>query len=237
MHDPRPHNRFRSALTRLEVGVTLAVLGVMFALLFPSLLVAIRTPQESKLREEAGRVVKNIVTACKLYATEHGGFPSIAAASDGQEGNRYLSFGDTNAGRCKVDNSELFNVLRGISAGANTGDVLNKTKTRYFEGKKATNPKLPRQGFADGPEFPEAIRGQLFDPWGTEYCVVLNVHKDGMLNLGDFYRDLSGWAEKVQDSVAAFSLGKDQKRGGENYEGLFRKPNSDDAPDDIVSWQ
>jgi hypothetical protein len=237
MHFPRPPNRSESAVTRVQAIVTLAVLGVLFSIAFALLYPAVKMVRASRLSAEAGTMVKNIANACRFYADENGGFPPIAAARDGQEGNRYLSFGDTTEGRCKVNNSELFNALRGISAGSNSGDVLNQWKTNYFTGPVAAGHEPPRNGFADGSKFPEALRGRLFDPWGAEYCVLLDDDKDGRINVGAFYQDFARPEETVQNSAVAFSMGEDRKRGGEEYEGFFKKPFSDRAPDDFISWQ
>jgi type II secretory pathway pseudopilin PulG len=231
-------SRFRpaSALTWIEVLVVVVVVTVLLVLLFP----AVSGPREASRPAKAGTVVKNIVNACKAYANDNGRFPPVEAARDGTgrpPANTYLSFGDTGEGRCKVENSQLFNVLRAISAGSNTGDVLNKTKTRYFEENKATDKAHPREGFADGPDFPEAVRGRFLDPWGMQYCIVLDAGPEEILYLGAFYQDLGAPGKGIRKAAVAFSLGKDGKRGGKGYEGLFRKPNSDDAPDDVVSWQ
>ena len=39
------------------------------------------------------------------------------------------------------------------------------------------------------------------------------------------------------DGLLRFSLGKDGTPGGKGYEGKFRKPASNEPPDDAVSWQ
>jgi type II secretory pathway pseudopilin PulG len=192
-----------------------------------------RDPRRSK----TATVVKNIVNACKAYANDHGAFPAIAAAVDGTAANPYRSFGDVTEGHCKVSNSQIFNVLRAIDAGPNAGNALNKTKARYFEENKATDKKLPREGFTDGPDFPEAGRGRLMDPWGAEYCIVLDGDGDEAINVGAFYADLAAPEMTIRSAAVAFSMSKDGKRGGKGYEGMLKKPKSDDAPDDMVSWQ
>jgi len=103
--------------------------------------------------------------------------------------------------------------------------------------KKAVDPKNPRDGFADGPEYPESVQGCLFDPWGRQYCIVFATDDSETLDLSIIYSDLAGPEHLIRRSAAAFSLGKDGIPGGKGYEGKFRKPASTEAPDDIVSWQ
>jgi prepilin-type N-terminal cleavage/methylation domain-containing protein len=233
----------RSAFTLIELITVIAIIAILMALLFP----AVQMVRESARRAKAGTVCKNIVNACKAYANDYGKFPPITAAVDdggggaggaaGSNKNTFMSFGDIPAGLCKVDNNQLFNVLRAISIDPNTDDILNRRKTRYFEENKATDKKLPREGFTDGPDYTDDKRGQLMDPWGAQYCIILDTDGDETLNLGTFYQDMTDPTLAVRSAAVAFSMSKDSKRGGKNYEGMLKKPKSDDAPDDIVSWQ
>jgi hypothetical protein len=111
--------------------VGIAVIAILVALLWPGSL----GPHENSRRVKAATVVKDIVNACKNYAADYGKFPAMEAAKGGSEKNRYLSFGDIPAGKCKVDNSQLFDVLRAIprKGGANADNALNPNKQKYFE--------------------------------------------------------------------------------------------------------
>ena len=230
----KTHLRSRHALTRIELLVGIAVIVILMALIPANFSCTKITARRAK----AATVVKDIANACKNYAIEYGHFPAIEAAKGGSEKNRYLSFGDIPAGKCKVDNSQLFDVLRAIprAGGANAADVLNPNKQKYFEQPKAVDPKSPRDGFADGTTFPAAIQGQLFDPWGKQYCIILDADGDGVIDMKEFYSNLTGPQESVRLPIAVFSMSKDGIRGGKGYEGQFRKPNSNQPPDDEVSW-
>ena len=230
----KTHLRSQHALTRIELLVAIAVTAILITLIFPPCCGSSEHPRRIK----AGTVVKDIANACKNYAIEYGRYPAIEAAKGGSEKNRYLSFGDIPAGKCKVDNSQLFDVLRAIprAGGANAADALNPRKQKYFEQPLAVDPKNPRDGFTDGPTFPAAIQGQLLDPWGGQYCIILDADGDGVIDMKEFYSDLTGPEHSVTSSVAAFSIGKDGIRGGKGYEGQFRKPNSKQPPVDVVSW-
>ena len=224
-----------SAVTRPELLVGLIAVVALAAVIIPTF-----QPRGPTYTGKAATVVKNIVNACKAYHNEYGHFPSIPAARDRIEGTPpevYLSFGDIAEGRCKISNNQLFFVLRAMAEGPNADDALNPRKTRYFEDHKATSKLRPREGFTDGPDFPATARGRLMDPWGTEYCIILDADQDDAINLGAFYQDLAAGEKTVRSSAVAFSLGKDGKRGGKGYEGMFRRPKKDDAPEDVVSWE
>ncbi len=222
------------AFTLIELITVIAIISILMALLFP----AIASAREGARRAKAGTVVKDIVNACKNYANDYGKFPPVVAAKGGAGANTYVSFGDITAGKCKVDNNQLFDILRAIprAGGENAANALNPRQQRYFEQPKATDIKNPRDGFVDGSDFPAAKLGQLIDPWGNEYCVVLDTDGDDIIDMGtDFYSDLTG-DNSVRAPAAAFSMAKDGIRGGKGYPGLFRKTSSTLPPDDVVSW-
>jgi prepilin-type N-terminal cleavage/methylation domain-containing protein len=222
------------AFTLIELITVIAIIAILMALLFP----AISGAKDSARRGKAGTVVRSIVNACKNYQNDYGKFPPVPGASNGggtggATSNIYSSFGDMTNAHCKVNNNELFDVLRAIDRGSNAQHVLNRRQQKYFEEGKATDIKNPREGFADGKDFDDKVQGQLLDPWGTQYCIVLDGDGDETLKMTDFYSDLS---DDVRFSAVAFSLGKNGDLGGKGYKSL-RKPNSTEAPDDIVSWQ
>jgi prepilin-type N-terminal cleavage/methylation domain-containing protein len=221
------------AFTLIELITVIAIIAILMALLFP----AISGAKESARRNQASTVVRSIVNACKNYSTDYGKYPPVKAALTGGEGvasDATLSFGDVENAKCNVHNNELFDVLRAINRGTNENHILNKRQQKYFEEKKATDPKNPRDGFADGKEFTEELQGRLYDPWGTEYCIVLDADGDEVVKVTNFYTDLT---DDIRYSAVAFSLGKDGKLGGQDYNGKFKKPKSNEAPEDLVSWQ
>jgi prepilin-type N-terminal cleavage/methylation domain-containing protein len=227
---PKPQ---KAAFTLIELLTVIAIIAVLMGLLFPALSGA----KEQARRADAGTAVRNIVSACKSYYNDYGKFPPVSGALEGDVNkNGYYSFGDTSAGKCKVENSSLFDILRAISRGDNEGHKLNKRQQKYFEMGKAKDPKNPRGGFCDGSEFTKN-QGALMDPWGAQYCVVLDADDDGTIDMGAFYSDLAGESNVIRVGAASFSMAKDNIRGAKGYEGKLRKPSSSEAPDDVVSWQ
>jgi prepilin-type N-terminal cleavage/methylation domain-containing protein len=224
------------AFTLIELITVIAIISVLMALLFPHLAAA----RENARRQEAATVIKSAVNACNNYKQDYGKYPPIKEAEDGSPPtNGFYSYGDKKAGKCKMDNNHLFDVLRAIDrqSGENEGHKMNIRQVKYYEGKKATDPKLPRDGFVDGTEFDKEKAGQLMDPWGAQYCILLDFDGDDVIDASAIYSDLSNKENFLRYSAVGFSMGKDSERGGKGYEGKYKKEKSNEAPDDVVSWQ
>jgi prepilin-type N-terminal cleavage/methylation domain-containing protein len=240
------------AFTLIELLVVIAIIAILMGLLFP----ALGGAKESAKRGQAGTEVRNIVSACKNYYTDYGKFPPYPAALDATEAastppNTFYSYGDTTApgGRCLMPNSDLFNILRAIDtggAGSNPAHANNKRQQKYYEGNRAkgkiSDPTNLRNGFCDGTDdagvaFTAPLLGQLRDPWGAQYCILLDADGDDQINVGLFFTDLAAATNVIQASGVAFSMGKDSLRGYTGYLTKLRPPSPNKPPDDIVSWQ
>jgi len=182
---------------RVTLGIILILVVVaLFGLMFPRLNHTVCGP-----RPAGANVVRSIVMALKSYQSDYGHFPEIGNPLP--NGKRMICVGDP---ACKISsgpNSLLFDVLRDIPRGANANHALNPHQQKYFEMGKAKDPKVPRAGFADGPEFPESLQGCLFDPWGRQYCVVFTMDDPGTLDLSAVYSDLAGPEHLIRSPVAA----------------------------------
>ena len=229
---------YHSAFTLIELITVIAIIAILMSLLFPVIGIGRHSVRAAKART----VAKGIVHSCKSYANDYGKYPAIAAAltsganstGGGAADQAYYSYGDTDIAKCKVSNEQLFDVLRAIDRGPNADHALNRRKQSYFEEPKAVSGKPPRDGFADGKDFPEDIRGQLLDPWGKQYCIVLDADGDGLLMLNAFFQDQT---EITRNPAVAFSMGANHVIGGKGYPGRLHKEGSTEAPDDIVSWE
>jgi hypothetical protein len=222
--------RSKVGLTWIEVVVILGVAVFLCMLLFPSM-----RSRPAGPRSIASSVCRSIVHACENYAEDYGHLPRIPGALAGTgEAKAFYSYGDTTAGRCRLPNSELFDVLRVLDRGANAGHALNPRKQPYFEDTRATGETKPREGFADGKEFPAAIQGQLLDPWGKQYCIIVDADEDKRMNLTTFFHDLT---QDVRHGVVVFSMGKNQKIGGDDYRDRLHPPRANERPDDVTSWE
>ena len=225
-----------AAFTLIELLTVIAIIAILMGLLFPVLASA----KNQARRQAAAVACRNTVSACKSYQTDYGKFPPVPAALTGTASTSgYYSFGDTGdgGGGCKVSNEQLFDILRSINRGPNASFALNKRQQKYFEMGKAKDASAPRDGFIDGSEFTGGTQGQLMDPWGKQYCVVLDAADAGTIDMSKFFSDLEGAPNLIRQSAVSFSMGIDGKRGGKGYKDRLRKPSSTEAPDDIVSWQ
>ncbi|HEX3852265.1 MAG TPA: hypothetical protein VHW01_14950, partial [Polyangiaceae bacterium] len=98
--------------------------------------------------------------------------------------------------------------------------------------KSAADPRHPRNGIVDSPDAPADLEGCFMDPWGHQYCVVMDANHDGKIDVGRFYQDYAG-EQAPRTGVGAFSLGKDGQLGNK---GDHRYRQGRDKSDDIVSW-
>ena len=232
-----PILRAPRAFTLIELITVIAIIAILMGLLFP----VIAGVREAARRTKASTVVQSIVSSCKNYASDYGKYPAIDGALVGganggggkSEDGAYYSYGDKTNGKCKVNNSQLFDVLRGIAKEPNADHKLNRRQQRYFGDEKARDGAQPREGFADGKDFAEDIQGQLLDPWGKQYCVILDADGDGDLKLTDFFKDQT---DVIRQPAVAFSMAKDNDIGGKGYQGRLQKEGSKET-NDIVSWQ
>ena len=243
----------RAAFTLVELLVVIAIIAILMGLLLP----AITGAKLAAKQRQAGTEVRNIVSACKNYYVDYGKFPplnnpavapvTVVAIDTTAPGNTFYSFGPTVAdippGNCKLRNSDLFNILRAIptAGGSNPAHAMNKRQVKYYEGQVAKDPTTPRSGFADGTQFAAAVQGCLFDPFGGQYCIILDADGDDEINLGPFFSDLAPATNVIRSSAVAFSMGTDSKIGGKNANGTpyttYRPSSPNQPPDDIVSFQ
>ena len=217
-----------AAFTLIELLTVIAIISMLMGLLFPAIMAA----KNAARRAEAGAAVREIVSACKNYQTDYGKFPPVPQARIAAANDEFIfAYGDVNEGRCAASNDALFDVLRSISRGANSGSVLNHRKGTYLMTKVAPDKRNPRSGFCDGKDF-VGNQGQYMDPWGSQYCVVLSASGDESLDMSRFYSDLSGPQGLLHVSAAAFSLGRDGRLGEKGAEGRIEK-----NTDDVFSWK
>lgn len=195
--------RSKQALTRAEIIFSLVCLALLIGFLFPAYQSARSCPRTS----HETTVVKAICNALKAYREDYSRFPRVAPPHLGKD--EFIFVGDSQSG-ATVSNAGLFDVLRAIDRGVNAKHALNKRQQKYFEDKKASDRERPREGFADGGEFPNAMQGQLLDSWGSQYCVVMAAGGSEELDLRSIYTDAPN---PIRFPVIAFSLGKDRQLG------------------------
>ena len=136
-------------------------------------------------RAQAKNDVTQIVTAVNAFYTEYGRYP--VTVTDPTK-DAFFGSGATPAGCANyTSNGVLFNVLRNITTDPNAV-ALNPRQIVFLSpgGAKATTP--PRGGISQS----AGSVGQFFDPWGSQYAVLIDTNYDNTLT--NPYSDVDGSA-------------------------------------------
>lgn len=211
----RPQIRSRlHGFTLVELLTVIAIIAILMGLLFP----AIGIVKEQARKAEAKTSCTAIVAACKAYNTEYGKYPVLDNTTAGD-----LWFGETAAGAPK-NNSTLFGTLRAklVTSGAD----YNPRKIVFFEGKDVSTPATPKGGFAPN--------GGFYDPWGSQYNVILDANYDNVITIVP-HSDFKGATTGPQTGCVAFSFGKDTILGSTKTSGAYKSGSN--TSDDVISWQ
>jgi prepilin-type N-terminal cleavage/methylation domain-containing protein len=236
----------RSAFTLIELLTVIAIIAILMALLFP----AIQGVQETARKTKAKTDELGIVNAVNAFYAEYAKFPTVdpagATAPTGQTTGDTM-VGDATlitGGGIKYDNCNLFYTLRNISAGPNVSNVANPRQLVFFEGKSVTNTAVPKDGFLDNATGTTSGKvGCFYDPWGTQYAVIMDTDYDNSIDVSTVYHDYTasgtgtGAATLPQVRVGAFSLGKDHKVGSPAQGITDMLKSGSNTSDDVASWQ
>lgn len=213
------------AFTLIELLVVISIIAILMALLLPALAIV----REHMRREQAHNDLLSIVNAVKHYQTEYGKLPSVTpTTASGPTGDALV--GDADA-KATIDNSALMDTLRAIDRGLNAHHVLNSKRIIFLEGRTVRDASAPRGGFADDAEAKK--RGCFYDPWGKQYCVVMDADSDNTIDVSAQYSDFAD-ENGPRVSVGAFAMGKDGTPGTKG-DRIFRKGEA--ISDDVVSWR
>ncbi len=223
----RPHKPSHTfAFTLVELLTVIAIIAILMGLLFP----AIGVVKDQARKAEAKTACMNIVAAVKAYNTEYGKYPNAKGAGTPPEGD--VIVGDKTVGKADEDNAELFNILRAKPIGTNLNHALNPRRIVFFEGKSVSNADAPKGGFADTAG--KGVLGAFYDPWGAQYCVVIDANYDNVLDKIP-HSDFMGATKGPQTGCAVYSLGKDGLLGSKDTGDAYKRASS--TSDDIISWQ
>jgi len=193
--------RFARGFSLVELLVVISIIGLLAGLSS----VAVSKAMESGKKAKAKGDLTAIVAAVKAYKQEYGVWPT-------KEGI------DTSA-------SEEFAAWYGPSKYSRDGTTQGPLLMRILSGENISGGVWPREMNPKNVRFLEGAQsdGTFLDPWGTQYCVKMDVNESG----GMEYGSSNGGVENLRLSVIAVSLGKNKTQED--------KP-SDPGFDDIYSW-
>lgn len=231
-----PSKSSARGFTLIELLTVIAIIAILLAILLPHLTGA----KDQAKKTEAEAACRGIVAAVLQYKTEYGRLPDLSdpsSSSGSTSTSQDAVVGDALAGIGGKPNSTLFNTLRAIAppgGDASQPNPNNPREIRFIDLKRASNQASPKSGTQDSKTEGKAETiGSYFDPWGTQYNVILDSSGDQHISVDQYYKDF-----KPDDlplvEVGAFSLGKDKKLG-EKGDGLLKKDGT--RSDDAVSWQ
>lgn len=228
MKRPNALSRSTEGFTLIELLTVITIIAILMAMLFPFIAGAKETARKRKAEQDT----RTIVHAVEQYNVEYGQYPKVnpnAAPPAGAVPDDAVGDGP-NAGMA-LDNAALFNTLRDIDDVPNTMHSQNPRRQSFMDGKPVANTAKPREGFlevAGG----GGTKGSYYDPWGTQYNIVIDANSDNVIDVSNYYTDFAG-PDSPRVTVGAFSLGKDKKlgnNGDKNYK------TGTDFSDDLLSW-
>jgi prepilin-type N-terminal cleavage/methylation domain-containing protein len=231
----RPPFRQPPAFTLIELLVVIAIIAILIGLLFP----AFKAVQNQARSTQAKNDLTQIVNAVNAFYTDYGRYPVAAAATD-----TCFNWG---AGPCssqvRLGSDWLFNELRACSArpsdpSCNTADVnnpvINARQIPYISPPIVKDPSNPKSGIATTAT-PGARTGRFYDPWGSEYNVVVDtVYDNSVLNI--YGAGGGAGVDPIPQGVAAWSNGPDLQVGT-NSDYIYRNTTTGAQSDDVISWQ
>lgn len=216
--------RYSGGLTRVDLLVIVAVLGVLLYVMSP-VLIDFRTADVAK-KVAAKNDEQQIVTAVRAFYSEYGKNPVLSRSSD-------VTFGIYPA------NDLLFDVLRNNTSNPENKELVEKLNPRkivFLEIQNVKDPAHPKAGVAPN-GFPNA--GVWYDPWGSPYNVRINLDATGKLL--NPYKDAPGGGT-IKQLVISWSFGKNGGLGGgpAMQPGFATESGTADfyqSSGDVISWQ
>jgi prepilin-type N-terminal cleavage/methylation domain-containing protein len=179
--------------TLMELLVVMTIIGILAAMVFPVANGVLKKARETQALNSAMQVKQAITT----YFTEYSRFPVSNAGGSSDDAQL-------------VTDAVLLDVLM-ASEGEAGSDGLNPRRISFYSGRKA-------KGNRGGVVMTDTGGGELFDPWGEHFKVILDTNRnDRVADPAD------GGTENIPQSVIVWSSGIDMQ---------------DDlgANDDIVTW-
>jgi prepilin-type N-terminal cleavage/methylation domain-containing protein len=213
------------AFTLIELLTVIAIIAILMGLLFPIIIMVKENARRARARQDCLHIVQSV----EAFHTEYGLYPKLDPSATPPAETPDESAGDV-AARMTVRNSALFNTLRAIDRAPNANNAQNPKRQPFFPTSIVNNPDKPKDGFLETSGSPTGNQGSLYDPWGSEYNIVIDANADNVIDTK--YEDFRG-ENAPRVPVGVFSLGKDKLPG---KRGDWRLKNRTDFSDDRTSW-
>lgn len=191
--------------TLVELLVVVSIIGLLAGLSAAVIPKAIEAGKKAKAKGD----MTAIVAAVKAYKQEYGTWPATETLGTDSSGEFGAWYGPSKwaIGTGLSRGRDLMKILSGQNIGTGLGSGW----------PREMNPKLIK--FLEGPD----ASGNFQDPWGTQYCVKMDVNESGGLEYGTG----NAGVENLRLTVIVVSLGKNRtQEDGPEVAGF----------DDIYSW-
>lgn len=198
---PFARTRLSGGFSLVELLVVVSIIGLLVGLAATAIPKALDAGDKAKAKGD----MMAIVTAVKAYKQEYGAWPAIEPID--------------------TDNASEFTAWYGPSKHSRQGAVRGPQLMRILSGENITGGQWPRPMNPKQIRFLEGAKtdGTFLDPWGTQYCVKMDVNDSG----GMEYGSASTGGENLRLTVIAVSLGKNKTQEDSPSTSGF---------DDIYSW-
>jgi len=191
-----------SAFTLIEMIVVMLIIATLTALFMG----AASSVFDRARRTQAKNDVIQIVTAINAFYTEYGRYPVTLTSTTT---DAFVGAGSPPAGCTNyTSNDVLFNVLRNYTGGSDSANVaaLNPRQIVFLSPGGAKNTTPPRGGIATDNRF--------YDPWGSQYAIVIDTNYDNTITNPYSDTDGSAGTTPLRLGAVAYSYGKNGKLGG-----------------------
>ena len=208
-----------SAFTLIEMIVVILIIATLTALFMG----AATGIFDRARRTQAKNDVIQIATAVNAFYTEYGRYP----VPSGTTTDAFFGTGAAPAGCTLIGNNDLlFNALRGLDNTTNPRAIV------FLSPGGAKNTVPPRGGIATD--------NRYYDPWGSQYAVLIDSNYDNTITNPYSDSDGSAGTTPLRSGAVAYSYGKNGALGG----GLASSPYTSEGgsagvfkgSSDILSW-
>jgi prepilin-type N-terminal cleavage/methylation domain-containing protein len=222
----RDHHSTENAFTLIEMIVVILIIATLTALFVGTAANTFDRARKTLAKNDGIQ----ITTAINAFYTEYGRYP--VTVTDPTK-DAFFGSGAIPAGCADyTSNDVLFNVLRNIITDPNAV-ALNPRQIVFLSPGGAKNTVPPRGGIATDNRF--------YDPWGSQYAILIDTNYDNTLTNPYSDADGSAGTTPLRFGAGAYSFGKNGALGGGAAANSSFSPESGAAgqfkgSSDILSW-